>query len=125
MLDLLPFTNGRIGMPGLLGWDNLFNGSPVTVDYQDDHVYVSADMPGVDPDDLDLTYEGGQLVVSGKRGERTYRFAVDIGDQIDPDKIDAQLDKGVLTIRAEKKADAKPRKIALKGGGTKTLESGR
>lgn len=124
MLDLVPFISGRIGMPSLLGWEPFLAGSPVAVDYQDDHVFVTADMPGVDPNDLELTYETGTLYVAGKRGDQVYRFTVDVGDQIDPDKIDAQLDKGVLTIRAEKKAEAKPRKIALKGVETKTLESG-
>lgn len=128
MLDLLPFTS-RIG--SLLDWEpvqlfgNYFTSSPVNVEYKDDHVYVSADMPGVDVKDLDLTYENGTLSVSGKRGDQVYRFAVDIGNDIDPDKIEAQLDKGVLTISAEKKEQAKPRKIALKGASSQnTLESG-
>jgi HSP20 family protein len=119
MLDMFRFLDDRIGMPSLLGWSSM----PVTVEHNDDHVLVSADLPGVDEKDVDITYERGTLFVSGRRGERQYQLTAYVGEDIDPDKIEAQLDKGVLTLRAERRPEAKPRKIALHGGDRKQLET--
>lgn len=117
----------RIGMPSLLGWDpsQLLVTSPVEVKYEGDYVVITADMPGVDPQNLDLTFEGGSLSIVGQRGDHRYRYSVNLGDEYNGDTIEAELDKGVLTIKAEKRAEAKPRKIALKGWEpTKSLEIG-
>jgi HSP20 family protein len=139
MTSSMPYKNGRFGMPSLFGWDPArliddffapFNGevvwtaAPVYVKQEQDHALISVDMPGVDATDLDLTYERGSLAIAGKRGDRTYRYTVALGDDIDPDRIEADLDKGVLTIKAHKKPEAQPRKIALKGADQKRLGSG-
>lgn len=145
MANMTRFSNGRIGMPSLLGWDPmrlfddllswnprggevLWTVSPVHVTHGEDGVSLSVDMPGVDASDLELTFERGQLVIAGKRGARSYRYTVALGDEYDPDSIEANLDKGVLSLTAAKRPEAKPRKIALKGIGSntaqKTLESG-
>jgi HSP20 family molecular chaperone IbpA len=86
---------------------------PVHVTLTDDGATISADMPGVDAQDLELTFDGGTLAIVGKRGEHTYRFSVALGKDIDPDTIAAGLDKGVLTVHAHKRPEAKPRKIAV------------
>jgi HSP20 family protein len=97
--------------------------APVNVATSDDGVTVSVDMPGVDPQDLDLTFENGTLAIAGKRGQQVYRYDVALGATIDPGAIEAQLDKGVLTVHARKRPEAKPRKISVATGG-RTLESG-
>jgi HSP20 family protein len=143
MTNMISFSNGRIGMPSLLGWDparlfdellnwnpmggeTIWSAAPVHVRTDDDRVTVTVDMPGVDHDDLDLTYEAGTLTISGKRGERQYRYAVQLGNEYDAGSIEADLDKGVLTVTAAKRPEAKPKKIALNSGGKsqKSLESG-
>ena len=63
--------------------------------------------------DLDLTFDAGKLSIEGKRGERVYRYAVTLGAKFDPDTIAAQLDKGVLTVTAKLKAEARPRRIVI------------
>lgn len=88
----------------------------VKITNHDDGSTLTVDMPGVAPEDLELTFQDGQLAIRGKRGERTYAYRVALGDAIDPDRIEADLDKGVLTIQAHKKPEAKPRKISLGGG---------
>ena len=98
--------------------------SPLNVKHTDDGATITVDVPGVDALDLDLTFEAGTLSITGKRGERTYQYAVALGDTIDPDHIDAQLDKGVLTVQAHKLPEAKPRKILVAGASQKTLDSG-
>jgi HSP20 family protein len=98
--------------------------SPVSVKHSDDGATITVDMPGVDPDDLDLTFQTGTLSITGKRGGQTYRYSVELGDAIDPDQIDAQLDKGVLTVHAHKRPEAKPRKILVACAAQNTLDSG-
>lgn len=89
--------------------------SPISVTNDDDGTLISVDMPGVDRDDVDITYQAGELLIASKRGERMYRYRIALGDAFDPDRIEADLDKGVLTVRANKRPEAKPRKISLKG----------
>lgn len=88
--------------------------SPVHLTHTPEGTTLTVDMPGVDPDNLELTFERGTLAIVGKRDERTYRYSIALGDTIDPDAIEARLDKGVLEVRAPKRAEAKPKKILLK-----------
>ena len=141
MNNLVPYRNGR-RLGTLLGWDpmRLFDDlvtwqppgsevvwsafpSPLHVTHSDDGATITVDMPGVDPDDLELTFDNGTLAIAGKRGEQTYRYSVALGDTIDADAIEARLDKGVLTVHADKRPEAKPRKI-LVATADKALEPG-
>jgi len=91
---------------------------------------LKADLPGVEDKNLDINIHNGVLTVSGARAseerkegesfmlyERQYgsfsrSFA--LPDMADGERIDAQLTNGVLTLTIGKRAEAKPRKIALK-----------
>jgi HSP20 family molecular chaperone IbpA len=129
--NLAPYRNGR-RLGTLLSWDpmRLFDDlmtsqppgsevvwsafqSPVNVAHTKDGATITVDMPGVDPGDLELTFEDTTLAIAGKRGERTYRYKVTLGDTIDPDAFEATLDKGVLTVHAHKRPESKPRKIVV------------
>ena len=139
--NLSPYRNGR-RLGTLLTWDpmRLFDDlitwqppgsevvwsafqSPVNVTHTEDGATITVDMPGVDPNDLELTFENGTLAIAGKRGEQTYRYSVALGDTIDPDAIEAKLDKGVLAVNAHKRPETKPRKI-LVATPDKALDSG-
>lgn len=89
--------------------------SPVRVRHDDDGSVISVDMPGVDENDIELTFKAGELAINGKRGDRVYSYRVDLGDVYDADQMEADLDKGVLTVKAAKRPEAKPRKILLGG----------
>jgi HSP20 family protein len=95
--------------------------TPVNVKQTDEMATVTVDFPGVDAQDLDLIFEAGTLSITGKRGEQTYRYSVALGDTIDPNHIEAQLDKGVLVVNAHKRPETKPRKILI-GAPQKTLD---
>jgi HSP20 family protein len=95
----------------------------------DQELLLEADMPGVKVDDLDIKFENGELTLHGKCAERHpgVNFLMEeygIGDfyrsfaisqDIDADKITADLNNGVLTVRLPKAEAVKPRKIAVKG----------
>jgi len=141
MSNLVPDRNGR-RFGTLLSWDpmRLFDDlmtwqppgsevvwsayqSPIHLAHTNDGATITVDMPGVDPQDLELTFENGTLAIAGKRGERTYRYSVALGDAIDPDAIEAKLDKGVLTVYAHKRPEAKPKKIVVSTA-NKALDTG-
>ena len=142
MNTLTPYSNGRrFGSPtswdplrllnDLMSWEPAGSQtvwapyvSPVTLETSDDGATVTVDMPGVESADVELMFAEGQLSIAGKRGERMYRYTVALGDAIDPDHIEAELDKGVLTVHAHKKPEAKPRKIQLRATSAKRLDRG-
>jgi HSP20 family protein len=80
-------------------------------------------------DDIDVTVSGPYLLVRGERkakeghyvrrarfhGAFERRFW--IGEGYDPDQVTAHIANGELTIRLEKAAKAKPRRIKLTSGG--------
>jgi HSP20 family protein len=96
----------------------------------EDAYTFKADVPGVAEKDLDVTLDGNRLIVTGKREaerdekkatfylyERSYgnfTRAFTLPDGADGDHITSRLDDGVLTIVAPKKAEAQPKKIAVK-----------
>jgi HSP20 family protein len=96
----------------------------------DDHFEVSVDLPGLEPSDVSVTFEGGVLTVSGKReisGEQTnetyHRIERSYGSfarslrlprTADGERIEAGFDKGVLTVTVPKAEIAKPRTIEVK-----------
>jgi HSP20 family protein len=97
-----------------------------------DWFYVHFDLPGVDPDSIDLTVERNVLTVRAER-KRSQREGVEpviaerpmgtfsrqlfLGDTLDTDNLDASYDAGVLTLRIPIAEQAKPRKIAISGSG--------
>jgi HSP20 family molecular chaperone IbpA len=86
--------------------------SGLRIDDHGDELVVTADMPGVDDADVDVTLDRGELRIAGKRSDRAYRYACMLGD-VDASHIRATLEHGVLTVIASKRASAKPRKIPV------------
>jgi HSP20 family protein len=95
-----------------------------------DAFVVRADLPGVKEGDLDISLHNGVLSISGSRqseerkeGESYYLYERQYGsfsrnfslpESADGERIEANLDAGVLTLTIGKKVEAKPRKISLK-----------
>lgn len=81
---------------------------------------VLADMPGTNPEEVDVRFEQGELSVHGRRATRkdeftTYHRAFSVADTVAADQITAELKAGVLTIRLPKVEAVKPKKIAVNG----------
>jgi HSP20 family protein len=128
-----PFSMAR----ELLSWDPFFGGRPATafspsfeVKETNDSFVLKADLPGVLEADLDVAVHNNVLTVSGSRqaeerkeGESyalyerqfgSFSRSFSLPDMADHERIEAKLDGGVLTLTIGKKAEAKPRRIALK-----------
>ena len=75
-----------------------------------------ADLPGVNPGEVDLQFDKGELTLRGSRSgswavefERTFT----VSDAVAADRIAAELKNGVLTVKLPKVEAVKPRKIAV------------
>jgi HSP20 family protein len=98
----------------------------------DDGYTVTAELPGIDPQDVDITVQEGSLLVSGEkkfeqeskgegyhRMERSYgsfRRAIPLPKGVDLDHVDATFNNGLLTLTIPKLPEQKPqaRKIEIK-----------
>jgi HSP20 family protein len=93
---------------------------PVDIYEGADELLLLADLPGVEPEGLNVSYEAPELRIEGRRGagdaaavySRTFR----VSEQIDPNGISAELSAGVLKLRLAKAAHTKPRKIEVRAG---------
>ncbi|MER5213012.1 Hsp20/alpha crystallin family protein [Streptomyces sp. NPDC002838] len=93
---------------------------------------VHFDLPGIDPESIELDVErnvlnvraerkspapeGAELIVA-ERPTGTFTRQLFLGDTLDTDRVDASYDAGVLTLRIPVAEQAKPRRIQITGGG--------
>jgi len=101
----------------------------VDIKEEDNDFVIVADIPGVDPKDIEVHMDNGVLTIKGekesekkeeregyKRVERSYgsfyrRFG--LPDTADPEKISAKSNHGVLEVRIGKQEKVQPRKISV------------
>lgn len=99
------------------------------VEESDEHFTLHVELPGVDPDEVEITLEENVLTIAGERSfyadrtadgfrrvERSFgRFhrAVRLPDRVDADGVEATVRHGLLTITVPKAEEAKPRRIAI------------
>ncbi len=131
--------------------DTLFGGSlgqasdlwapPVDVEETADEIVLTAELPGVNRDAIDIEMEDGVLTIQGEKkderkeegaqgllyerrwGSFTRRFT--LPRAVDSARITAQYENGILSIRVPKAEEAKGRKIEIAESGSEKLESGR
>lgn len=108
-------------------------GIPMDAVRHGDQVFITFDLPGVDPDAVDVTVERnvltvkaerqwsrqeGDQVLADERPKGSFQRSVLLGDTLDTSALEAAYDHGVLTVAIPVAAQAQPRKIQI-GGGTK------
>lgn len=122
-------------------WDRFFSETPLANPFLEewqpkaditetkDAIVVKAELPGMEPKDIDVTISGDILTIKGEkekeeekkdekyhyteryRGsfERSFRIPAEIQE----DKIEASFDKGILTVTLTKTAEAKTKEIKV------------
>lgn len=99
------------------------------VEETDNEFTLHVEIPGVEPDEVDVSIEENVLTIAGtrdfysnkeaegfRRMERRFgRFhrAVRLPDRVDPDRVAAAYKDGMLTITVPKAESAKPRRIQV------------
>ncbi len=98
----------------------------------DTAVEVWADLPGVDPNALELSVTGRELIVAGRKDREAaafggrefaverpagaFRRRVELPADVDVEGIEAQVRAGVLHVRLPKNPDVQPRSIPIRVG---------
>lgn len=96
-----------------------------------DDVRVTMEIPGIDPNEIDITIDNNVLRISGEKravqseGEGAYRLterrygrferAFVLPRDVRADAVDARYENGVLTVMLPKREEAKPRKVEVRG----------
>jgi len=115
----LPFSNGnRRSFPALNVWED------------ETTLFAEAEVPGLKLQDIEVLVVGNELTIRGERKdeagqETTYHRrergfgsfcrVLQLPVSVNPEKVEATLSDGVLTIRLPKAEDVLPRKIQVKG----------
>ena len=102
---------------------------PMDLVETDDHLVLTADLPGLDSDDVNIEVKDGVLTVSGERkteheerADGFYRVerafggfsrSLSLPEHVDAEAISANFDKGVLEIRIPKPAERKPHRVEI------------
>ncbi len=127
MRRMLEQTFAGFGVPSPLteraGWSPL-----VDIEETDDAYVVEAELPAVKREDVNIELVGNELTITGeikersrkgtlrRRSRRTGRFEyrVSLPDQVDSEKIDANLAEGVLTVHVPNSQRAQRRRIEIR-----------
>lgn len=98
---------------------------------REDDVLLTFDLPGVDPESIEVTVDRRVLTVSAKREDAydkdtnlflrerptgTFTRRVHLSEDLDGDQVEAGYTDGVLAVRVPLAETAKPRKIEIKRG---------
>ena len=117
-------------------FDRLFEGRPanrwmprVDVFDQENALMVRSEVPGIDPESIEITVEGGTLSIKGERSfetedtkanyhrkeifEGSFERTILLPEGIDPEGVTASSKNGVLEISIPKKAEILPRKVSV------------
>jgi HSP20 family protein len=106
---------------------------------KEDGFVIKASVPGIDPDDLDISLTNDVLTIRGEmkadteideehyhlreRHYGSFMRSVTLPVPVQSDKVDAAYENGVLTLTLPKAEEVRPKKIAIKANGQKTIEA--
>lgn len=130
-MTMMRFTDPLEEMDRLFG--GRWPGGIMPMDaYEKDGMYtLRFDLPGVDPENVDLTVEGNVLTVTAEspveededvtwmlreRPAGTHRREVRLGERLDGANVKANFDNGVLTVTIPMREESRPQKISISPG---------
>lgn len=108
---------------------------------KDDRYLIKAELPGVNEEDVEVSLTGDMLTISGEKQEeseeerRGYYYAessygsfsrsITIPPTVDPDRIEANFNNGVLEVALPKTPETKPKRVAISAKNIgKSMKSG-
>jgi HSP20 family protein len=111
------------------------------VSENDDEFVVKASLPGINPDELEVSFSGRTLTLKGeikseeeKEGEHyhlrerrygSFARSLTLPTPVNADAIEARYEAGVLTLRLPKVEEVKPKRIAIQGTKSPQLVEGK
>ncbi len=119
-------------------WQPMQWGLAVDVVENKDDFVIKASVPGINPDDLDISYSDDTLTIKGEiKSDKDYQedqyhlrerrygsFArsISLPTKIKGDAIEASYQNGVITLRLPKSEEVKPKRIPIKVSNGKLIE---
>lgn len=116
-----------------LAWEGVTTYVPVDVYETEDQLVFKASLPGLKPEDVDVSITDGVLTIKGEtRGEEeerkpnyyrqerrfgAFRRAFTLPKDIEADKAEAVVEDGVLTLSIPKSEAAKPKTVKVTARG--------
>lgn len=111
---------------------------PLDVSEAGDEFTIRASLPGIKPEDMQITVQGDTLTIRGegrseeeRKGERwllrerrcgSFQRSVTLGTPVDSEKAQARFENGVLTLTLPKSAGTRPRSIRIGGGASRAQQ---
>lgn len=102
----------------------------IDMNEDDKAVTLNVDLPGVNPKDIEVNVSGSQLTIRGSREEEkksktggvwrqerhegSFLRSVTLPSYVDPGKIEARYEKGVLTVAVAQTPGAGPKRVPVK-----------
>lgn len=116
--------------PGAFGLESSPSAAPVDVYETDNDLVLKASVPGLKPEDLDVTITGDVLTIKGEykpeeqaeqqrnylRQERRYGSfcrQLSLPTTIDANRVTATFDNGILTLQMPKREEVKPKSVKI------------
>jgi len=119
-----PLGTQSEALNGRTGW-----GRALDVSQTDTTVIVHAELPGVDPKEIEVTVTGDRLTISGEKKETierkdhdvfhrevkygSFSRTVQLPATVDPQEVSADYANGVLTVTLKKTPNSSARKIPI------------
>ena len=116
-------------MPGD-NWEDASLSLPVDLVENDQEYLLTAELPGVKPEDVDISISGGMLTIKGEfteeqEGEQKnvhyrerrygkFQRSASLPTSVDADRIEADFENGVLRLKMPRQEQAKPKQIPVK-----------
>lgn len=111
---------------------------PLDVVENKDEFVVKASLPGMNPDDLEITFNDNVLTIKGEtkedkeikeeqyhlheRRQGVFTRSISLPNRVKSDAISAHYDAGVLTLKLPKAEEAKAKRISINVGNSKLIE---
>lgn len=126
--QILPFQSARPAARDEDGGDREFVIPAYEVKESAEAFGLEVFMPGVGKDAVEISLDQGELVVTGRRSWKSpegwteifrespqsdYRLRLDLNDAVNSEKINAELEHGVLRVTLPKAEALKPRRIEV------------
>jgi HSP20 family protein len=125
------FFGGGWGPPALESLPARFGYGPrIDLAETDTEVTIKAELPGIDPKEVDLRVEGNTLTLRGEKRQereekrRDYRYverqygsfqrSIQLPGSVDPEKVDASYKDGILTVIIAKRPEARAKRITVR-----------
>ena len=111
-------------------WDMPTSSMPVDVDENEEEVIVTASLPGMDPERVDISVTREGLTIKGKserkeekKTKNSYCQEIEYGEfsrfiswptEVKTDQVEAHFDNGLLKVVAPKAEEVKPKSVKVK-----------